>query len=50
MITGDHIETAKFVARKCGIISEEELNQPQKVMTGQEFRDAVGTYDKIYDS
>merc|ERR1719336_3718113 len=34
MVTGDHIETAKFIARECGILT----NDNHVCMTGVEFR------------
>ena len=49
MITGDHIETALYVAKKVGIISEEESNLEGIYMTGQQFRQAIGGYQKVWD-
>ena len=46
MVTGDHIETAKKVGLACGIITEEEANDKSVVMTGEEFIEAIGTYDR----
>ena len=39
MVTGDHIETAKRVAIKAGIITESEANTPGVCLTGEEFLD-----------
>jgi len=50
MVTGDHIETAKRVAIKAGIVTESEANTPGVCMTGEEFTDKIGTFDTIYDS
>jgi magnesium-transporting ATPase (P-type) len=41
-VSGDHIETAKMTAIKAGILKPEEANRLYAVMTGQQFRDAVG--------
>lgn len=41
LISGDHFETAKAVALKCGIIREKE-NIPNAVMDGPTFRQLVG--------
>lgn len=41
LISGDHLETAKAVALKCGIIREKE-NIPNAVMDGATFREIVG--------
>lgn len=41
LISGDHIETAKAVALKCGIIREKE-NVANAVMDGETFRKIVG--------
>ena len=49
MVTGDHIETAKAVALKAGIIRPEEVNINGIAMTGDQFRDAIGAYTKIWD-
>jgi len=38
MITGDHIETAKYVAKNSGIVSEAELLTENIALTGEEFR------------
>lgn len=50
MITGDHLETAKYVALKCGIITNDEMNSPEVAMTGEDFRAKIGGYDKIWDN
>jgi magnesium-transporting ATPase (P-type) len=42
MITGDHFETARFVAHEAGIISRIEKDGKDVVMTGQQFRDRIG--------
>jgi len=42
MVSGDHIETAKSVAIKAGIITEHEANDRYVCMTGEEFRNSVG--------
>ena len=52
MISGDHLDTARTVAVKVGILTEEESEQVYKesdkdnkrycVMTGAQFRKAVG--------
>jgi magnesium-transporting ATPase (P-type) len=49
MVTGDHIETAKKVALVCGIITEEEANDHGVVMTGEDFLQAVGPYENVYN-
>lgn len=50
MVTGDHIETAKRVAIKAGIVTESEANTPGVCMTGEEFIDKIGEYKASYDS
>lgn len=49
-MTGDHIETAKCVALQCGIVKDSEINQPGICMTGQEFIEAIGPYEREWDS
>lgn len=49
MISGDHLETCRVVAVKAGIVTEEESFEPGVVMTGDEFREAIGRYHKIWD-
>ena len=49
-MTGDHIETAKYVALKSGIISEQEIDQPGVCMTGDEFIQQIGQYEREWDS
>ena len=46
MVTGDHIETAKKVALACGIITAEEANDHSIVMSGADFINAIGPYDR----
>ena len=49
MITGDHLETAKAVALKVGILRRDELGHEGVALTGEEFRQQVGGYSKIWD-
>lgn len=42
LISGDHIETAKQVAIKAGILRPEEAGRSYAVMTGAQFRELVG--------
>jgi magnesium-transporting ATPase (P-type) len=42
LVSGDHIETAKAVALKAGILKPEEHNVPYAVMTSSQFREFVG--------
>lgn len=49
MITGDHLETAIKVAVDVGIITEAESKVQGFYMTGDEFRDNIGEYSKIWD-
>jgi magnesium-transporting ATPase (P-type) len=38
MVSGDHIETAKRVAYKAGIVTDEDLQNPNCVMDAEDFR------------
>jgi len=51
MITGDHLETAKAVAVRAGIVSLNELKTASDMcaMTGEEFRAAIGPYQRYWD-
>ena len=42
MITGDNIITAQAIAEKCGIISAEEMGDPDVCMGGPEFYEQMG--------
>ena len=42
MITGDHFETARWVAHEAGIISKTEKDGKDVVMTGEQFRQRIG--------
>jgi len=42
LISGDHVETAKQVAIKAGILRPEESGRNYAVMTGKDFRSHVG--------
>jgi Ca2+ transporting ATPase len=42
LVSGDHVETAKAVAIKAGILRQEESGRNFAVMTGAEFRRYVG--------
>ena len=39
LVTGDHIETAKFVAQQSGIASADELSLEGSALTGAQFRE-----------
>ena len=49
MVTGDHLDTAIAVATKVGIISHSET-AAEFAMTGEQFREAIGPYSKIWDN
>jgi magnesium-transporting ATPase (P-type) len=48
MITGDHVESALFIAKAAGIISEEEANYDGIYLTGEQFRKQIGHFEKIW--
>jgi magnesium-transporting ATPase (P-type) len=50
MVSGDHLETAKRVAIQAGIITEQESKEKYVCMTGEEFRNIVGTMRKELDN
>ena len=49
MVSGDHIECSKAVAVKAGIIKSEELQLSGIALSGEQFREAIGDYVKIWD-
>lgn len=49
MVTGDHIETAKAVALKAGIIRQEELQLDGIAMTGDKFMQSIGEFERKWD-
>lgn len=49
MVTGDHIQTAKTVAIKVGIIKPEERDNQDIALTGEEFRRRIGPYKKFWE-
>lgn len=49
MISGDHIDTALYVAVQVGILTEAEAKIQGFFMTGEEFREQIGDYQKIWD-
>lgn len=50
MVTGDHLETAKSVAVATGILTLDQLDKEGYFMTGEQFRDIIGGYSRLYDS
>ena len=44
MVSGDHVETCKKVAIDAGIITKDDGNNPNVVMSGEEFQKAIGEY------
>jgi len=42
LVSNDHVDTATYIARKAGILSESEENRPECVMLGKDFDTAVG--------
>jgi magnesium-transporting ATPase (P-type) len=46
MISGDHIETAKRVAYKAGILTDEDIVRQNCVMDADDFRNQVGRLDQ----
>jgi magnesium-transporting ATPase (P-type) len=48
MISGDHIETAKRVAYKAGILTDDDLRKDNCVMDAEEFRLQVGQIEQTH--
>jgi len=49
MCTGDNIDTATAISLNAGIVAEEDLGGRYTCMTGEKFREFVGTIKKIAD-
>jgi len=49
MVTGDHMDTALHVALEVGIITEEERDIKGIYMTGEQFRTAIGGWERRWD-
>jgi magnesium-transporting ATPase (P-type) len=43
LVSNDHVDTAKNIAKRAGILNAEEMNDDDCVMTGAAFDEAVGT-------
>jgi magnesium-transporting ATPase (P-type) len=46
MISGDHLETAKRVAYKAGILNDEDMNKQNSVLDAEDFRNMVGQIEQ----
>jgi magnesium-transporting ATPase (P-type) len=44
LVSGDHLETAKAVAERAGILTAEEAGEPFACMSAEDFRAAVGNF------
>jgi len=42
LVSGDHMETAKYFAKEAGILGEREMNDPGICMLAEDFRREVG--------
>jgi len=49
MVTGDHIETAKWVGIQTGIITEEDAELDGVVVTGEDFMNAIGPFERVWN-
>jgi len=49
LVSGDHIETAKQVAIKAGILKPEESGKPYAVMLAADFRREIGMIQTTFD-
>lgn len=49
LVSGDHLETAKMVALKAGILKPEESGKPYAVMEAEQFRQLVEGIDQFID-
>jgi len=49
MVTGDHIETARFVGVESGILTKQESEDADIIMTGQDFMDKIGAYERSWN-
>lgn len=49
LVSGDHLDTAITVAVQVGILTEAESKIQGFFMTGEEFREQIGDYNKIWD-
>ena len=49
MISGDHLETCKYIAIKAGIVTKEEAEKPDVILNGEAFRDKVGVQNYTID-
>ena len=52
ILSGDHIETAKSLAKRIGLInnSEEKNDDDLAVMDSKRFREEIGEYTMVWDS
>jgi Ca2+ transporting ATPase len=59
MVTGDNIQTARAIAKKCGILTSADANDPCAVLDGKTFRERVtdasgeiiqSEFDKVWPS
>lgn len=49
MVTGDHIDTARWVGLKTGLITAQEAQEDGVIMTGAEFAEKIGQYDIFWN-
>ena len=49
MVSGDHLFTCLAVALRTNLISEAEKKEGGVALTGQEFRESIGKYQKIWN-
>lgn len=49
VVTGDHLDTAKYVAKECGITDESNQFKDGIALTGEQFRDAIKPYRKEWN-
>ena len=49
LVSGDHMEACKRTAIHAGLISHSQAEQPGVCMTGEQFEEAVGGYEKIWN-
>ena len=49
MVTGDHIETAKWVGIQSGIITEADAKEDGVVITGEDFMNSIGPFERVWN-